>query len=637
MTGVLRVKFQFLLTTAALAGGVPGVAQAQSQAPTQVVPPADSSAPPREIVVLATGFAQRADRTGQAITVVSRDRLDALQAVTIGDALRTLPSLSVAQRGPVGTQSSVFVRGGNSSQTLVLIDGVRVNDPSSPNAAFDFGGLLAGNAERVEVLRGPNSIVWGSQAIGGVINIETARPTGPLALRGSAEYGAYNTTHARLNLSGSNGAVGYSLGGTVYRTDGFSVFSAPGAETDGGRQAALNGRVTVALAPGLSLDLRGNWSKVRSSYDSAFSGGANSLAEARNTQWYAYAGLNLEALGGRLRSRIAYTRADIQRLGNDPVVFSFNTYVAKGRTDRIEWRNAFDLTDRVQIVAGLEHEAIRASTSFEGAPADRASNRVNGGYLQVSLRPIDGLTLTGGVRHDLYSNYGGHTTLGGNLAYSPNGGRTLLRATYAEGFRAPSLSEGQPPYGNLALRPETAQNVDIGIEQALIGQALSASLTWYHRRSTNLITFSTTTFRSENIGRAEASGIEAALVLRPSPRLRVEAGYALVDAFNRSVPNANRRLPLRPQHSASVSLDWQSPLGLSLGTTLSLVGDSFDNAANTVRIDGWRKLDLRASLPLPHGIELFGRVENLTDERYQTVAGYGTPRRSAFVGARFRM
>nr|WP_235982090.1 TonB-dependent receptor [Novosphingobium aerophilum] len=624
MTGVLCVKFQLLLSAAALAAVVPGVVQA-------------AEAAPEEIVVLASGFAQRADRTGQAITVVSRDRIETLQAVTIGDALRALPSLSVAQRGPVGTQSSVFVRGGNSSQTLVLIDGVRVNDPSSPNAAFDFGGLLAGNTDRIEVLRGPNSIVWGSQAIGGVINIETAKPTGPLALRGSAEYGAYNTANARLNLSGSQGAVGYSLGGTVYRTDGFSVFAAPGAEADGGRQAALNGRVTVALAPGLSLDLRGNWSRVRSSYDSAFSGGANSLAEARNTQWYAYAGLNLEALGGRLRSRVAYTRADIDRRGTDPVVFSFNTYLATGLTERIEWRSVFDLTPRVQIAAGLEHEAIRASTSFEGARPDRASNRVNGGYLQLSLRPLEGLTLTGGLRHDVYSDYGAHTTLGGNLAYTPNGGRTVLRATYAEGFRAPSLSEGQPPYGNPLLKPETAQNVDIGIEQALLGDALSATVTWYHRRSTNLIVFSATTFRSQNIGRAEANGIEAALVLRPSRTLRVEASYALVDAFDRSFPNANQRLPLRPQHSASISLDWQSPVGLRLGTSLFLVGDSFDNAANTVRIDGWRRVDLRASLPLPHGLELFGRVENLTDERYQTVAGYNTPGRSAFVGARFRV
>nr|WP_246438976.1 TonB-dependent receptor [Novosphingobium piscinae] len=596
----------------------------------------EAAAPPQDIVVLANGFATPADRTGQAISVIGRDRIETLQAVTLTDVLRTLPSLAVAQRGPVGTQSSVFVRGGNSSQTLVLIDGVRVNDPSSPNAAFDFGGLLAGNAERVEVLRGPNSIIWGSQAIGGVINVETAKPTGPLTLRAAAEYGAYETVNGRVNLSGSAGPVGYSFGGALYRTDGFSVFSG-GTEADRGRQGALNGRVTVALTDNLGLDLRGNYSKVRSSYDSAFSGGANALPVADNEQWYAYAGLNLSLAGGRLRSRLAYTRSDIDRVGTDPVVFSFNNFIARGVTDRVEWRNAFDLTDRVQIVAGLEHEAIRASTAFEGATPTRANNHVTGGYLQLSLRPVTGLTLTGGLRHDEYSEYGGQTTLGGNLAWTPNGGRTVLRATYAEGFRAPSLSEGQPPFGNPALKPETAQNVDIAIEQALLDRRLTASLTWYHRRSTNLIAFSSATFRSENIGRAETDGLEAALTLRPSARLQVEAGYALVNAFNRSAPNADRRLPLRPQHSATLTVDWQSPFGLTLGTTVLLVGDSFDNAANTVRIDGWHRVDLRASLPLSGGIDLFARVENLGDARYQTVAGYNTPGRSGFVGARFRM
>lgn len=629
MTGVSRVKFRIPLTPFAVIAGLPSAAWAD-QVP---LPPSPA---PQEIVVLASGFAQPASGTGQAIAVIGRERLDSLQAVTIADALRTLPALAIAQRGPVGTQTSVFVRGGNSSQTLVLVDGVRVNDPSSPNAAFDFGGLLAGNAERIEVLRGPNSIIWGSQAIGGVINVQTQTPTAALSLRGSAEYGAYDTVNGRLNLSGTSGAIGYSLGGSLYRTAGYSVFSG-GTEADPSRQAALNGRVTVALAPGVKLDLRGTYNKARTSYDSAFSGGANSLPQADNRQWTAYAGLEFVLAGGRWRSRIAYTRADINRVGTDPVVFSFNNYVATGQTDRFEYRTSFDLSAAVQLVGGIEHERIRASTAFEGASADRANNQVTGGYLQLTLRPLPGLTATGGVRHDVYSVYGARTTLGGNLAYSPNAGRTILRATYAEGFRAPTLSEGQPPYGNPALKPETARNLDLGIEQSLIDRRLTATLTWYRRRSSNLITYSPATFQSENIGRAEASGIEAALVLQPTARLRVEGGYALVDAFDRSPANAGRRLPLRPQHSATVSADWTGPHGLTLGATVALVGDSFDNAANTVRIDGYRKLDLRASLPLGGGFELFGRVDNLTDERYRTVANYNTAGRSAFVGARVRM
>ena len=157
------------------------------------------------IVVTASGFEQPRDETGQAITVIDEERLNELQAVSITDALKTVPGVSIATRGPVGSQSSVFLRGGNSSQTLVLVDGVRINDPSAPNGAFDFGALLTGNIGRVEVLRGPNSIIWGSQAIGGVINVQSIAPTEAMAVRVGAEYGYADSIKANANLSGTSG------------------------------------------------------------------------------------------------------------------------------------------------------------------------------------------------------------------------------------------------------------------------------------------------------------------------------------------------------------------------------------------------------------------------------------------------
>lgn len=589
-----------------------------------------------EIVVLASGFAQPAIETGQAITVISRDRIDELQSATVSDVLRTMPSISVAQRGPVGGQTSVFVRAGNSSQTLVLIDGVRVNDPSSPNAAFDFGGLITGNITRIEVLRGPNSIIWGSQAIGGVINIETAKPSRAFTITGGAEYGSNDTFQANANVAGAAGPVRYSLGGAFRRTDGFSMF--PGSdERDGSRQAIFNGRVEVELASNLQLDLRGSYSKTRNSYDSAWSGGADSLARARNRQWLGHAGINLDLADGRFRNRFAFTRSDINRVGIDPVVFSFNNYIAKGVTDRYEYRGAYDLTDAVELVAGVEHERIKASTSYEGFPADKANDDLTGEYAQVTVRPLKGLTVTGGLRHDSYSDYGSHTALGGNLAYTPDEGRTVLRATYAEGFRAPTLTEGQPPYGNPDLKPETARNFDLGVERSFLGDRASVAVTWFHRRSSNLITFSSASGQSENIGKVKAQGVEVAFSLRPTSRLHIEAGYARVNATNRSEENFGKHLQLRPRNSANLTVDWETPLKLKLGATLLAVGDSFDDAANTVRIDGHVTADIRASYPVTDKVELFGRIENLWDEDYQTVAGYNTPGRAAYVGARLRM
>lgn len=616
------MKYLFLVSASLLAS-VPAFAQDMAEA----VPADDGS-----ITVLATGFAFDPDNSGQAISAISRERLDQLQSVTVADALRTLPGVTVTQRGPVGSQTSVFLRGANSAQTLVLIDGVRINDPSSPNAAFDFGGLITGNVEQVEVLRGASSVVWGSQAIGGVVNVESASPSGPLSLSGAFEYGSADTVTARGNVAGSFGAIEASFGGAWYRSDGISALTS-GTEADGSDIHALNGRIKAHLADNISLDLRGYYAKARIDYDSPFSGGGNALPVTNNRQWVAYAGLNFDLAEGRWQNRVAYTRTDIHRIGTDPVVFSFNNYDVSGTIDRIEWRSSYELSELALVAAGVEYEKVHASTSFEGFAPDIADNDVTGGYVQLTLRPLAGLSLTGGVRHDDYSDYGGQTTLGGNLSYTPNDGATLLRASVGEGFRAPTLTEGQPPYGNTALRPETARNIDVGIEQALIGGKVRAFAIWFDRRSTDLIVYSFTTFQSENIGKANANGVELGFTADPVPQLHLAASYTLTNTRNEET---GKRLQLRPQHSGSVTIDWTSPIGLKLGASALLVGDSFDDAANAVRLDGHALFGLRAALPLSAGVELYGRVDNLFDTGYTVVRGYGTMGRAGTVGVRAR-
>jgi vitamin B12 transporter len=567
--------------------------------------------------------------------VLDGERLDQLQSVTVMDALRTLPGVSIARRGTIGGQSSLFVRGANSSQTLVLIDGVRVNDPSSPNAAFDFGPLLAGNAGRVELLRGPNSIVWGSQAIGGVVNVEMRKPTGPLAIDAGLEYGSNDTVTGNAEISGTAGVVEASLGGSFFRTEGISSLTG-GSERDPSRIYALNGRVKLNLAANFSLDFRGYFNDSRVAYDSPFSGGADSLPVAYNRQFVAYAGANLDLADGRFRNRLAYTRTDISRRGADPVAFSFNNYVVAGTIDRIEWRGSYDLADFLTLTAGAEHQAIHSSTSYEGAPPDLADDSVASGYAQATLRPLTGLTLTGGVRHDSYTDYGGHWALGGNLSYTPNDGATVLRASYSEGFRAPTLTEGQPPFGNPQLKPETARNLDLGIEQWLLGDRLRLGATWFHRRSDDLIVFSFDTFQSENIAKVATDGLELTLWAEPTPRLHIEGSYTLTNAFNRSGANDGMRLERRPQHSGSVMVDWRTPLKLGLGGTLTVTGAGFDDAANLVPLGGYALLDLRATYPLSARVELYGRAENVFDTRYTIVQGYGTYGRTVFGGVRVR-
>ena len=341
---------------------------------------------------------------------------------------------------------------------------------------------------------------------------------------------------------------------------------------------------------------------------------------------------------GKFVNRIAFARTDINRRGTDPVAFSFNNFVISGSVDRLTYQGEWSPVEAITVVFGAEHENTRTSTSFEGAPATLADNRMTGGYAQLIARPVAGLTLTGGVRHDDYSDYGAKTTLATNAAFTPNDGMTLLRASYAEGFRAPTLSEGQPPFGNPALRPETAKNIDVGVEQKLLDGRAALGVTWFRRTSDDLIAFSFATFQSENIDRARARGIEVELMLRPTDRLDVRASWSQVDAVNRS-PGAllGKRLALRPRDSLTLTADWRTPWDVRLGTTVSLTGDSFNNAANTMRLDGFALVSLRASLPLKAGIEAFARVENLFDAQYTTVTRFTTYGRGAFAGLRLAL
>ena len=587
-----------------------------------------------EIVVTASGFEQPRLETGQAITVIDKERLDTLQATSIADALATLPSVRVATRGGVGGQTAAFIRGGNGSQTLVLIDGVRINDPSSPNGAFDFGALLTGNVDSVEVLRGPNSIIWGSQAIGGVVNVRNIAPTNGFAGTASGEYGAYGTAQVRANISGSSGIFEGSVGGGYFTTDGISSLIT-GTERDGYENTSANGRLKVNLSDDFSLDFRGYYNNGLVEYDSPFGAGGNALPVSRNEQYIGYAGANIALLDGRLRSRASYARTDISRVGTDPVVFSFNNFDVKGTIDRFELHNSLDLIDAVTIVFGAEHERIYASTSFEGAAPDIARDRVTSGFVQAIVRPAKGLTLTGGIRHDDYSTYGGQTTLGGNIAYTPNNGQTVLRATYGEGFRAPTLTEGQPPFGNPNLKPETARNFDLAAEHGFLDGKARVGVTYFNRKSKDLITFSFVTFQSENIQRVNNDGVEFELSLKPTSKLDVRANYSIVNAINRS-PGAQfgNRLALRPRDSANVSVDWQTPLKLSVGASLAIIGDSFDNLANTVRLDGYALAHIRASMPIGDAFEVYGRVDNVFDTEYEIVKNYGTYGRNAHIGVR---
>jgi len=580
------------------------------------------------IVIVATGVEQSADEAGRAVTLVTRDEIEARQTVVLSDLLATGPGVSVTRNGGIGGFTGVRIRGAEAEQTLVLIDGVRVNDPSAPGGGFDFGNLLAGSIERVEVLRGPNSVAWGSQAIGGVVNVVTERPVDGLVVRGQAEYGSHEQFGASGSIAGGSDRIQAAATAGYLATDGISQ-AATGTEADGYRQFGATGRVSVELAPGLGADLRAYYAHSRLDLDGfpAFVlADTDDYSEAQEI--YAYAGLRAET--GPVRNRLSFTLADINRDNYEPALGTGASFFGRGRSERYAWQGDASLGSAARLVFGAEQEDSRF---FDGST--RASQGITSLYGEAIVTPVEMLTLTAGLRNDDHSGFGSHWSWSANAALRPAAG-TLLHASYGDGFKAPTLFQRFSFYGTPELRPETAESYEVGARQEL-ARGLTLGAIWFHRETKQQIDFDPATFTYFNIARSRAEGVEVELLARPVTGLSLRGSYTHLDAENRS-PGANlgKDLARRPRDMGSLSADYRFPAGPSIGATLLIVGDSFDDAANSVRLDGYALAGIRAAFPLTRRVELYGRIENLFDADYETVAGYGTPGRTAHAGLRLR-
>ncbi len=597
------------------------------------------------ITVVATATRERITRQGQSITVIADEELERIQAADILPVLERAPGVTVSRNGPIGGFSAVRIRGSEAEQVLVLIDGVRVNDPSSPGGGFDFSNALAGNIAKIELLRGSNSVVWGSQAVGGVIALTTGGGD-DMSLRG--EYGTYDTFNASGSLSRTFGPVSLGISGGYYETDGFSSF-AGGSEADGFDQAYINGRASVEITDNLTAELRGRYADGRTEIDGfapptfAF-GDTNEVQDTE--QWSGYAGLAYT--GARISLRGGYSIADIDRANFNPDFGSDPSFFSEGRTERAELRGNVDVTDRFALTFGLESEDSRYATGPFGASGETG---IDSAYGLLSFGG-DRLNLSAGVRVDDHQQYGTEVTFGANGSFAI-AGDWRVRASYGEGFKAPTLFQLLSDFGNPDLSPEKSRSYDIGIERGFRQSGPYAALTVFQRDTLGQIDFvscdpsipvcadpAARPFGTyDNVAMARARGFEAEVGADVSPRFRGSAAYSYIDTENRSTgsPNLGNALARRPKHALTVSADWNSSEyrdGVNVGADLRLVGDSFDNAANSVRLDGYALVTVRASVPIGANAELYARAENLFDAQYQTVATFGTAGRTGTLGAR---
>ncbi|MFA7585122.1 MAG: TonB-dependent receptor [Novosphingobium sp.] len=615
LTGVLRVKYSVFLCSSLVALASPALTS------PALADELGGDLAERErsgdITVVAAGRDLPLDQTGQAVSVIGTREIDAIQGADLTRVLERLPGVNFSRNGGLGAQTGLSIRGANADQTLVVIDGVRIADYTSPGGGYDIGNLLSGSLDRVELLRGSNSVVWGSQAIGGVLAVTTREVNGAEL---AAEYGAWDTvlTNATAGIAEDRYAASITAG--YARTDGFSAQSA-GTEDDGYRQWQVAGKGRYALVDGLNLRANGRYADSRLEIDLT---GPDARDIQKTREGTGRLGLDYAGQGFSLSGGVALT--DVRR--SYETAWGPSSY--KGSSRRVEMNGHVALPMDLALDFGADSEWSRARSTYD----DKRKARLSSGHALIG-RYADDWSLAAGLRLDDHSRFGTHWTFGAN------GSVTLidnvrLRASYGEGFKAPTLYQLYGSFvGNAALKPERSQSYDAGIELGDRNAVLHGAVTVFRRDSRNLIDLDSS-YTYANIARARAEGVEVEAGAKVSERFAVQAAYTYTKARDRTQA---RDLARRPRNLLTFGADWRTPLhDLSLGADIRMASDAveYDWMGVATRLDGYAVVTLRASLPVSEGIELYGRVENVADVHYETAARFATAGRSAYIGARAR-
>lgn len=620
---------------------------------------ADSTADElEEVVVVATRLAVSPDKVGNAVTVLNHKVIEESQAVVASDLLATVPGVAVARTGGPGAQTYLRIRGAPPEHTMVLVDGVQLNDPSSVSGPTDFGNMLVGDISRIEVLRGTQSTLYGSQAIGGVVNIVTASPGDKPGGSVAVEAGSMNSLQARAMLEGRGERLSGRLSTTYFRTDGVSTY-ADGVEKDGYRNGTLSGRLGYDFTDSVSLDLRGVYSDGWADSDGTpppdFALG-DTGDRVKTRQFVGYAGVNFALADGRLQNRVAVQGTDIDRrnaeAGSLPAVFGDSAF--KGRNSRYEYQGSWRIADGYSAVFGLQREdsSMRSAVS----PPEHASTTMDSIYLQLQAEVLPGLTLTAGDRYDDHKRFGSQTSLQFAAAWAlPTD--TVLRASWGEGFKAPSLYQLFSDYRNPQLRPEVSHGWDAGVEQHFLDGEAMVSATYFRRRTSNQINFAYCGPTDalcldpehspfgfyENLARTSADGIEAQAAIRLGGRVEVNASYAHVSSIDRHEDSEGFGMQLLrvPRDTASATVTWRASDALSAAVAARYSSSSDDTDFNTfpsrrVAMPAYTLVDLRLSYAIDAQLEVTARMENLFDETYETVYLYGNPGRAGYIGVRYK-
>ncbi len=597
------------------------------------------------IVVTPTLVPTPVAEIGGDVTVITAANIARKQERTLPDVLKDVPGLNVVQTGGLGGQTSVFMRGTNSNHTKVLIDGIDVSDPSTPSGAFDFSQIPTWDIERIEILRGPQSGLYGSDAIGGVINIITKRGAGPAKFNAMAEGGSFGTFNQAAGVSGSQGRANYDFNVVHLRTADLPVTpadllaSGEARNNDFASNKTFSGKAGVDLTDNFSVNVVGRYvdTLLRNTTDTfsvaPFTGvPEGTQAMQQEHAFFTRGEAKLLSFDGVLENKfdVAYTHytrsnTDIDP-NNAPSTFS-------GDRTKLNWQGTVHLGADRTIVTGLEDETDRlANLGLTPSVHDRA------GFAELHTPILPNLFATASVRVDDNSSFGKAVTWRLAPAYLVPETDTQLRASYGTGFKAPELSQlFVGTSANTALRPEKSRGWDVGFEQPLLGNKLRLGATYFHNSIHDLITFAPTApFQNVNINQATTYGLESFVAVKPTQTIDLRADYTYTVARN---DNTGSALLRRPRNKASLDATWQPVDALTLTTEIIYVSTWLDATRDnptifTAQAAPYTLVNITAEYRLTANAILFGRVDNLLDRHYQEPIGFLQPSLGIFAGIR---
>ena len=609
------------------------------------------------VVVTATRTATPVYELASSYSLIDSAQIKDSHKFNIYELLQSQPGISISQQGAPGAFTQVYVRGADPSQTQVLIDGIDMNMVNDPSNTYDFADLSADNIERIEIIRGPQSTLYGSDALAGVINIITKKGTGKPKFSLSAEGGSYNTYKGTLGLSGALNKMNYSLDLSKFKTDGFSAADKMfgNTEKDGTDNYNASARIGYEISNNFNLNFFGRFTKANTNLDQTGGLYGDDPTYKYNLEEGAYRlGGNLKLFDGKwdqkfgisLSRNLRKYKFDVSQ--NHPAE-SHSDY--DGKRLRFDWQNNFQLYSNNILIFGVETENESASSYYYYYNTLSASIRptisqfpqqsvqTTGIYLEDQLKVNNSFFGSIGTRYDKHEKFGSVVTFRIAPAYVFWSTGTKIKATYGTGFKAPSLFYlFDPAYGNPNLSPEKSKGWDAGIEQYLFDYSVTAGITYFQNTFTDLFGIDSN-FKTININKSETKGVEVYLQAKPSADLSVNANYTYTDNKDLSPGSADENLPLlrRPKNKAAINIGYNFAKSINTEVEAIFVGKRDDKDFSTypatrITLDSYTLLNASATYKVNDLLQLYGRLVNILDSSYEEIYGYGTAGRSGYIG-----